>query len=85
MSNRRKTGSNAARNRSGKHEEKARLVLGDMEKNMRPESQDPIAKITEMLEIPTIMEVSQKTKEFLDIKVIYGTENKNTWEKLSNI
>ena len=34
MSNRRKTGSNAARNRSGKHEEKATLLLGDMEKNM---------------------------------------------------
>ena len=32
MSNRRKTGSNAARNRSGKHEEKATLLLGDMEK-----------------------------------------------------
>ena len=45
------------------------------ENNGKPESQDPIPRETAMLENP-------KIKEYLDIKVISGEANEDTYEKL---
>ena len=49
------------------------------------ESQDPIAKVTAMMEKPKIIEADQKRIEFLNMKVIDETAKEDTWKKISKI
>ena len=56
-----------------------------MENNAKLESQDPIAKVTEMIEKPKIIEADQKRIEFLNMKVIDETAKEDTWKKISKI
>ncbi len=55
------------------------------ESNAKLESQDPIARVTAMMDKPKIIEADQKRMEFLNIKVIDETANEDTWEKISKI
>ena len=52
------------------------------ENNGKPESQNPIARVTAMLEKPKRIDAKQKSKDYLDAKVICGEANEDTYEKL---
>ena len=71
-----KTGNSGGRNRSGKNEDSH---VETWENKL--ESQDPIAKVTAMMEKPKIIEADQKRIKFLNMKVIDETANEDTWKK----
>ena len=48
------------------------------ENNGKPESPNPIARVTAMLEKPKLIDAKQKSKDFLDAKVICGEANEDT-------
>ena len=52
------------------------------ENNEKSESQNPIARVTAMLEKPKRIDAKQKSKDYLDAKVICGEANEDTYEKL---
>ena len=52
-----------------------------MENNGKPESQNPIARVTAMLEKPKLIDAKQKSKDYLDAKVISGEANEDTYEE----
>ena len=68
--------------RSKKKKEKE-LYVNTWESNAQPDSQDPIARVTAILEKPKITDENQKVKDFLDAKVISGDANEDTYEKLA--
>ena len=52
------------------------------ENNGKPENQDPIARLTAMLEKPKLAYANQKSKDFLDARVISRDANEDPYEKL---
>ena len=52
------------------------------ENNGKSESQNPIARVTAMLEKPKLIDAKQKSKDYLDAKVISVEANEGTYEKL---
>ena len=52
------------------------------ENNGKPESQNTIARVTAMLEKPKLIDAKQKSKDYLNAKVISGEANEDTFEKL---
>ena len=65
-----------------KKKKEKELYVNTWESNAQPESQDPIARVTAILEKPKITDENQKVKDFLDAKVISVDANEDTYEKL---
>ena len=58
------------------------MYVNKWENNDEPENQSSIARVTALLEKPKLTDENQKSKDFLDAKVISGDANEYTFEKL---
>ncbi len=55
--------------------------MNTWENNGKPENQNPIARLTAMLEKPKLAYANQKSKDFLEARVISRDANEDTNEK----
>ncbi len=58
------------------------MYVNKWENNDEPENRSSIARLTALLEKSKLTDANQKSKDFLDAKVISGDANEYTYEKL---